>query len=360
MSLVYWGVLLAIISCGITAEKYPKTSINRTGILSIRPDPGMAFILSSVLIFVSGFRYRVGTDFMSYYRWHITDWSTVLRNLLSFRGGGFPLLAKLSRTIWNDGQSVIFFSALVIVGLYSWTIYRQSNGYLLSVLLYLFLGQWQGSFNGIRQYIAAGILFTGYHYIHEKNFLKYGLIIFVASLFHASAIVMVLPCFLFFRRPDLKQLLFLACGAVFLFFSYDMVFNIIGAVKGKAMILKEGTYRTNDVNPFRIAVAFIPLLVYIVLCDKEQHTKEQDFYINAIFFNAFAMLAGMGSTYLARIGIYTNSFLILAYGYLFQLIRNEKSKRITVALVLTMYFFYWVYSIKAGGIESFQWYFNTI
>ena len=354
MSLVYFGILLAVIVCGIIAEKNLKASLSRRGVFSIRPDPGIALILSVALIFVTGFRYRVGTDFFSYYFWNVKDWQVVMSDIISFKEGGFSFLAKLSRTIWNDGQSIILFSAVITIGLYTWTIYRRSSTYLLSMLLYLMLGQWQGSFNGIRQYLAAAILFSGYQFILEKKYLQYGLIVLTASLFHKSAIVMVLPCFLFSRKPDIKQVALLAFGSIILALSYDTIFRVIGAVKGKTMILEEGSYRTNDVNPFRILIAFIPVLIYIVLCDKEHHTKEQDFYINAFFFNAFAMLASMGSTYLARIGIYTNSLLILGYGSLLQLIRDAKSKKVTVMLVLVMYLFFWLYSVQAGGITSFQ------
>ena len=252
-----------------------------------------------------------------------------MSDIISFNEGGFSLLTNLSRMVWNDGQSLIFFSAIITVGLYCWTIYRRSSTYLLSMLLYLFLGQWQGSFNGIRQYLAAAILFSGYHFILEKKYLQYGLIVFAASLFHKSAMVMVLPCFLFSRKPDMKQIAILAFGSIVLALSYDTIFRIIGAAKGKTMILEEGTYRTNDVNPLRILIAFIPVLIYTVLCDKEHHTREQDFYINAFFFNAFAMLTSMGSTYLARIGIYTNSLLIFGYGSLLQLIRDDMSKKVT-------------------------------
>lgn len=354
MSLVYFFVFFAIIVCGAISEKNPKVSLSRNGGFLIRPDPGIAMLLSAVLILVSGLRYRVGTDFFSYYYWHIKDWQIVLSDIVSFNEGGFSFLTRLSRTIWDDNQSLIFFSAVITVGLYSWTIYRRSSTYLLSMLLFLMLGQWQGSFNGIRQYLAAAVLFSGYHFIYEKKYIQYGLIVLAAALFHRSAIVMVLPCVLFSRKPDLKQIALFALASIILALSYDTIFGIIGMAKGKTLILEESTYRTNDVNPFRIIITFVPVLIYIVLCDKEHHTKEQDFYINAFFFNAFAMLASMGSTYLARIGIYTNSLLILGYGSLLQLIRDEKTKKITVMLVLAMYLFFWLYSIQAGGIASFQ------
>lgn len=359
MSIVYWGVLLAVVLCGSAAEGNPKAKLRRDGSFFIRPDPGMAFILSAILILISGLRYRVGTDYMAYYSWQVPTWENVWKNFLSFNESGFSLLTLLSRSIWDDRQSLILFSAVITVGLYTWTIYREGQAYLLSMLLYLFLGQWQGSFNAIRQYLAGAVLFAGYHYMLKKDYGKYILIVVLASLFHKMALVMIVPCFLFLRKPDITQLVILAAGSIVLVFSTDTVFRIIDTMKGKTTIFAdEIAYRSNSVSLFRILVGFVPVLIYIFFCRKDRHTEKQDFFINAAFFNAFALLAGWKSAYLGRIGMYTNGFLVLGYHQILQLIRDDKARIITYYFVVVLYFLFWLYSIQAGGISAFQWVFS--
>lgn len=357
MSFVYLCVLIAAIVLARVAETNPKSCLTKKGV-TIRPDPGAVIILSIILIFISGLRYRVGTDYMAYYRNRVTDIKTVWESLISFKEPGIKLLSFLSHSFYDDGQSLIFLSALITIGLYCSTIYRYNTMYLIAMLLYLFLGDWQGSFNGVRQYLAAAILFAGHRYIYNRNFPKYLSIVIVATLFHSSAIVMIIPYFLFARKADITQLGILLIGSIVLSFSYEIIFRLIGDSKGKLLDTTD-PYISNSVKIPRILVAFIPVVIYIFFSNKEGYTAEQHFYINALFFNAFAMLASMGSTYLARIGIFTGATLPIGYGYLFRTIENEQVRRITIYILLVIFFLYWLYSLQGHSLE-FHWIFEKI
>ena len=360
MSPIYICVLIVTTALGFAAEANPILLRKKDGRAYVQPDKVSAILLASFLILVSGFRYRVGTDYMAYYRWVVSDASKVLNNIIWFREGGFSLLAFLSRVIYNHGQTLIFFSAVITIGLYCRTIYKYHDMFLVSMLLYILMGEWQGSFNGIRQYLAAAIVFTGHRYILSRDWLKYGLVVLAASLFHTTAIIMIVPFFIFTRKADIRQLVVLAIGSVIIRFSYDLIFSIIGNYKGKVMNVLGDSYLTNSVSIYRILVAFIPVLIYVFLCRKINHTKEQNFYVNAFFFHAFSMFAGMGSTYFGRIGIYTSAVPIIGYGFLFQLIDDERTRRVTIYAAMVMFLLYWIYSIKAGGLGNFQWIFNNL
>ena len=360
MSLVYGGVLLSIIILGQLAEANPKTLAHRPGKCRVMPDPGWAILLAVVLALISGFRYRVGTDFMVYYRWQVSDWGTAWRQLISMQEGGFALLAKLSRTVWDDPQSLIFFSAVLTVGLYCLTIYRHSPLFTVSMLLYLFLGDWQGGFNGIRQYLAAAVLFAGHRYIFTREWKKYFVVVFAAMLFHTSAVVMLFPYFLLNRKPDMTHLVFLAVGAAILRFSYEGVFRLINLYKGGAMDIGASAYAAHSVSVFRVLAAFMPVALYLVFGDKTNHSAEADFYIIALYVHAFSMLAGMGSAYLSRIGIYTGATASIGYAYMFQTITDEKTRKLTVFMALLVLFLYWLYSLQAGGIAAFHWAFENV
>ena len=106
-----------------------------------RPDPVFAFTVAAVLIAVAGLRYRVGTDYMAYYRTRVTDWQTVWDYLIHFREPGIRLLSKISTMILDDGATLIFICSIIIIGIYSLMIYRYSPMYLVSVLIFLFFGR---------------------------------------------------------------------------------------------------------------------------------------------------------------------------------------------------------------------------
>ena len=357
ISAVYLMVLVVTVTFGMMAQTNPKTRISRTGACLTRPDPVFAFTVAAVLIAVAGLRYRVGTDYMAYYRTRVTDWQTVWDYLIHFREPGIRLLSKISTMILDDGATLIFICSIIIIGIYSLMIYRYSPMYLVSVLIFLFLGDWTGSFNGIRQYLAAAVLFGGHRFILKRRCVPYLLTVLLATMFHKSAIVMILPYFLFARKPDFTQFAILAAGALIIRFSYEIVGNLIELFKG-TIIDWSDAYMTRDVNPLRIAVGFVPVILFFSSCDREKMTRTQAFYINGLLFNAFAMLAGMGSAYFGRIGIHTGAMVSIGYGYLFRMIPKDKHRDAIIIAVLLVFLVYWIYSLQSDSLHSFNWVFN--
>ena len=121
MSPVYWVVLLSTLILGGLAQKNCRTIPLRNGSFCIRPDAVFTVLLMGILILVSGLRYGTGTDFWGYYRWQASDWVQVWKDIIYFQEGGFSLLVKLARSIWDNGQSVILFSACITITLYGLT-----------------------------------------------------------------------------------------------------------------------------------------------------------------------------------------------------------------------------------------------
>ncbi len=354
MSWVYWGVLLITLILGYAAENNLKSRISSQRKLITRPDPVLAVTLSLILILVAGLRHGVGMDYWAYYRIRVTNWQIVWNAFIRYSEPGIRLLSKITRDISDTGTGLIFLSALITVGIYCVTIYRYSPMYLVSMLVFLFLGDWTGSFNGVRQYLATAILFAGHRLILERKLIPYLTVVFLASLFHRTALVMIVPYFLFTRKPDITQMVILAIGTLAIRFSYDLIFRLIGNLKNTVIDIQED-YMTRDINPLRIAVCFIPVVLFFLSDDRRNMNREQGFYINALFFNAFAMLASAGSAYLGRIGIYSGATVNLGYAYLFGMIPDKKNRRIVVASVMSILFLYWLYSLRG---DTFHWIFD--
>lgn len=357
ISAVYLTVLIVTVTLGFMAQANPKTRITRAGVYLTRPDPVFAFTLAAMLIAVAGLRFRVGTDYMAYYRTRVTEWKTVWDYLIHFREPGIRLLSKISTMILDDGATLIFISSVIIIGIYSLMIYRYSPMYLVSMLIFLFLGDWTGSFNGIRQYLAAAIVFAGHRYILKRRFIPYLLTVLLATLFHKSAAVMILPYFLFARKPDFTQFVILAAGALIIRFSYEIVIDLIELFKG-TIIDWNDAYMTREINPWRIVVGFVPVVLYFSSCDRLRMSKTQEFYINGLFFNAFAMLAGMGSAYFGRIGIHTGAMVCIGYGYLFRMIPENKHRNAVILVTMLVFLAYWIYSLQSGSLRDFRWIFE--
>ncbi|MFW1957334.1 EpsG family protein [Acinetobacter guillouiae] len=91
---------------------------------------------------------------------------------------------------------LFFFTSIFVVTLYMTTIKKLSINYYYSVFIYISFGIYTFFFNGLRQGLAMSICFFCLPYLIEKRFVSYFIFVFIASLFHISALVMLPMYFL--------------------------------------------------------------------------------------------------------------------------------------------------------------------
>ena len=269
------------------------------------------FIAVGTLIFVAGCRYRVGADYGPYYKGLTVYGDRFEEAIRTFDEPGLPILAVIMRQFTDDGAYFIFACSLITIALFMKTAYKNEKDYCFSTLLFILAGMWAGTFNGVRQYMASAILFAGHRYIYEKKFWKYLFTVFLASAFHISAVVMIVLYFLLRNRITLRNAILLAVGTAIVSANYDAIFSFIGFLKDADMTtLTE--YSLSSVNVLRILVACSPAATCLIIYYKKKLTAEQTFYINAFIIHGAGMIAASNSAYLARIGIYTSPFIIIA------------------------------------------------
>lgn len=91
---------------------------------------------------------------------------------------------------------LFFISSIIVVGSYLYIFKKQSQDYLLSIIIFICFGYYLFYFNGLRQGLAMAITALATPYLIEKKFLRYVMIVFLASLFHKTALIMILFYFL--------------------------------------------------------------------------------------------------------------------------------------------------------------------
>lgn len=146
-------------------------------------------IFMFILILFSGLRFDVGVDFLSY-----SD------NFDRMRQGAFIghfefLFKHISFYLISFGvsnQVLFFLYSLIIVYLYI-SFYKKYSSYLmLSIFLFTMMPiLYLSSFNGIRQFISVGIFLFSLQFLIKRQLFKYLIYIFIASLFHKLALLMI-------------------------------------------------------------------------------------------------------------------------------------------------------------------------
>ncbi|WP_228273098.1 EpsG family protein [Acinetobacter radioresistens] len=166
-----------------------------------------------VLVLFSSIRsYLVGTDTGNY----TSDFRNLLdSNYYIFRSDleyGYQLLEYFVLKFTHNYFWLFFVSSVIVVGSYLYIFRKKSEDYLLSVIIFVSFGFYLFYFNGLRQGLAMAIVALGTPYLINKHFLKYALIILLASFFHKTALIM----FLFYFTIHLEFKLEFKAIAVFL------------------------------------------------------------------------------------------------------------------------------------------------
>lgn len=316
------------------------------------------FLIFFVLAFVAAFRYRTGTDFHAYYRTYL--YADKFKKG-DFTDPGFTIFAMIADFLFQGKNGALtILAAIVTIALFVFTITKRSENITVSLLLFIFIGCFTGMFNGVRQYLATGILFAGFHFVQEKKMLKWLLTVLLASSIHITAILMVFVYFVCNLKYNFKTIMLYMIIAVVLLFSYEPLFNLVGVLKQEG--IDTGLdYVTRQVNMFRILVQCAPvILLLFVPQNKINEDGECKTLFNICLLNAAFAVASINSVYFARFFIYTMCFQVLMYPKMLDKM-DVNTKKILTTLLIILYALFWFYEVaNSSTLNNFQWIFNYL
>ncbi len=308
--------------------------------------------------FVAAFRYKVGTDFHAYYRTEL--WSNKFAKG-DFTDPGFTIFAIIADFLFqgrNGGLTIL--AAIVTTALFVFTIAKRSENMTLSLLLFIFIGCYTGMFNGVRQYLAAGILFAGFRFVQEKKCFKWLLIVLLAATVHITAILMFFVYFACNLKFNFMTVVLYAVIAVVLLFLYEPLWNLVGVLKQEEMDT-DIEWFNRSVNVLRVIVQCVPLLLSIFV-SKNKINEDADckMLFNVCLLNAAIAVASINSVYFARFFIYTMPFQILMYPKMLNKM-EKNTRKIFTALLIVFYAAFWLYEVSnSSSLNNFQWIFTHL
>ncbi len=312
------------------------------------------FIITCIFICISGLRYNVGADFFGYYN-NFDYYAADTLNIFENNEIGIRIIAKIAMLIGSSPQIYIFLCSMFTIVLFMLTIKKYSEITVMSLMLYVFLGMFLGSFNAIRQYLAVSIVFFSIRYIFETKWKPWVISICVAFLFHTSAIF-ILPIYWLVTIKNKKLfVLFLSIVAVIAFFSYDQIFLMIDNLKGNINgNTSERLYAQNEVSLFRVAASWAPvLLCYFPAAIRPENNKDR-ILINYTLLAAILQTVSMNSTYLARFCTYTTAVNILTIPALIKY-QDDNNRFVLKFLIYVLYFIYWTAEATGPYVVNYQW-----
>jgi transmembrane protein EpsG len=356
---VYLGIIFVILILSLTLDNQNSESvlIEQKGFM-LTSYKMVIFLISCILIFFAGVRYQVGADYSQY----ASNFFAYCTQELKWNGEpGIRIVARIASKFYNDYRMMFILMSVITVGAATLTIAKHSPYYSISILLYVFLGAWHESFNSVRQSAAAAILFLGHKYIKERKLAKWLIVCAIAFMFHTSAIVFVPLYFLPYKKITIKKLSVFVVVGIVAGFSYDRVWDWISLLQGKTYIMD--LYSTSSISFFRIIVAWIPILFYMLFFYRNQSEDEIDssmnLYASISVLSAAIILAARYSTYLGRIVIYTDIYNSLFWAHMLSRFpKGDRNTRLWILIILGCYFVYYLNEASGIYLVNYQWIFG--
>lgn len=324
---IYISLLLIVILLTAYKQKNSDGILSFQAITYLRAQHFIALILISLIV---GFRYEVGVDWEGYLNYFQT--LKIYKGLNSFTLSSEPAFAFINLLVirLDLGYQWMFF----VLAFISWYfLFKSLPKYLIPLLVFfLFVDEYFfWSMNGVRQFAAMSMWVYSIRYILRRNITQYLIIIFLASLFHRSALVLIPLYFIPYFTMNNKYIL----GIIFI------TSLLIGSTEDTVVVVEQITNALGQLLPysryigskllsaninlelglgfaFRILVNFAVIMLSNKIINKHPKTSTYFilFFIGAILFNL---------TYnVLLIGRLNNYFIVLR----------------SVVLAITIWYFY--------------------
>jgi transmembrane protein EpsG len=314
----------------------------------VKPDKSMVLIVISALVLVSGLRRNIGD---TYFYKHIYESNNFTWEYsLAQREIGFALLQKLLKVFSTDPQILVFVTALITNVLIVLVLYKYSRFFELSIYVYITSGMYIVSMNGIRQYVAAAIIFTATKYLLDGNWKMYMLIILVASTFHQTALILI-PIYFIVRRKAWTGVTFaLLFSAIIFTLGFNQLSGLLFSAIEQSDFAHYQNFGEGGANVLRVVVQAAPLVfAYLGRERLRRLFPGSDYIVNMALLGVVFMVVATQNWIFARFSIYFGLYSLILISWVIKLVA-EKQQRIVYYGILLFYavYFYYENAIALG------------
>lgn len=300
-----------------------------------------------IIICVSGLRSGIG-DTGAY----MQGYESMATGQSKFKFEGeflFGILQLLVLQISSDPQIFIFVIAL-ITNLLNIICFNKYRSYLeLEIYLYITSGYYIVSMNGIRQCLAAAILFICTKFIVDGYFKKYFVCVVIISFIHQSALIMIPLYFIIRQEAWSKRVIqMMILGFIGVLF-YDQLSAILFKVIEDTKYNVYSEYVFGGSSFTRTLVNAVPVvLAFIKRKDIKEKWPEGDIFINISILNLIFVSFSMVNMIFNRFTFYFQPYNFILIPFIIKNCFKGKERRIIYLGLIVCYFIFFYYEQVIG------------
>ena len=226
-----------------------------------------------IFVLLAGLRYRIGVDTHRYLYYFYHDYPLIDEfSIEDLQIGEDPLYVLLNSIIRSLGGRFYMVQLIqaAFVNILILNYFKKHSDNIFTCALFYFVLSYSGLMMEImRASFSVAICLYANDYIREKKWLKGYLLYFIATLFHAQTLVLLVLPFLFFIKLNKK-------GILILLLSYFVGVILMQSIGDYVFLLEEGetieskisdyaqseNYGKNSYNIGYYIVTLLPLVVY--------------------------------------------------------------------------------------------------
>lgn len=304
---------------------------------------------------VSSYRYGIGTDYFMYE--DISIFSSSATSIKSIMDRfelepGWAALNWITAKIFNDPKVIFAISSFIFLfcayKMIAYYVDRISVGmsiFILLILCYL------PSFNAVRQYVAIGILMLSFKYIENKRLIKFFILVFIATIFHYTALVFIPIYFILYKKISKTKIAVIIGGAFTIILGYNFIISTIISIS-PAFEKYERYLYTGNGQFNMIMFLFQAIIVSFILLAYNPLKNSNYFMYNLVyvfFISIVVSFLGNMVLFVGRISYYFEISLIILIPYICKNIVRAKDKPIIYTIIIILFILYWYITFIYSG-----------
>ena len=241
-----------------------------------------------VLTILVAFRHEsVGNDTRNYIYYFesisMTPWSALVEYKLEF---GYVLLNKLVSMVSQDTQIFFAVAAIISVSFILPTYSRLCEDSSLTLVLFVTMSTFFMMFSGLRQMLAISIGFFAYEFARKKKPIKFVIAVFVAMLFHTSAIILLVLYPAYYVRITKKWLFVIVPLMAGVFVFNSVIFSFLLSLLERFTRFEGAITQT---QAYTMLILFIIFVVFSFVIPDEKRLDEECIGLRNILLLATAL-----------------------------------------------------------------------
>lgn len=322
---------------------------------------------------------NIGIDTIVYYKAYQTiGYVDGIKTVLfsnSFMEKGYLIITYIFSRLGFEYYTFQVIEALFIYTSFGAMIRKYSSNMSMSCLIFVTMQRFFGTMNQARMWIAAAILFYSINLIQERKFIKFLVLVAIASSFHKSAMIFIIVYFIVRIPENYKKWVSLGLGA--------LVIEILGISFLERLTSTIGMYE-NYVNTDRfssnikisILISLITVMGFFVIAIRTKmwaslsfeklykrihvlskynfmNTKKQ-MTVSRILFNLLLLsicfnIIGLKSSIFGRVTVYFSVFAVVTIPDLISTVINNFNRNFIRFCVILYFVFMFIVALLYGG-----------